>query len=367
MIKIGIVGIGRQGSKYVTYLKCNSINNARLAAVCDINPERFAITESVPDCKTFTDYKEMLSPEYIDAVIIDTPHYLHPVIALYAVKQGIHVLSDKPLGVDALTVKKIEPYLAEKQITFGVLFNQRMMPLFQRIKSVVENREMGKLKRCIWEITDWYRPQKYYDIGDWRSSWKGEGGGVLINQCVHNIDMICYLFGVPRQVSSNIGYGVYHRTEIDDSVAAELIYDNGFVCTLISSTGETPGTNRMELSGTKGKMVFDEFDKLKFYINDIPEDVFSETVESPRYTLKFGKPGVQYFEEKINDDIDQHKECIQDFVDAVLSHRQPSASYHDGLNCVETINAIYYSDWTDSRVGVPVNEDDFFQKLKEKW
>lgn len=367
MIRIGIVGIGRQGSKYANYFIENALANASLAAVCDINIDRFNIVKSLPECLCFSDYHDMISKEYVDAIIIDTPHYLHPIIAFYAVKNGIHVLSDKPLGVDALTVKNIGTVLNENAVTFGVLFNQRMLPIYKRIKEVIVKGEMGSLKRCIWEITDWYRPQKYYDIGGWRSTWKGEGGGVLINQCVHNIDMICYLFGRPKLVSSNIGYGVFHRTEIDDSVIANLIYENGFVCTLISSTGEAPGTNRLELSGTKGKLIFDDYQKLKFYINDVDENVFSEITDSPRYELKFGKPQTKYIEESISTEIDQHLTCIQDYIDAILSNSQPSANFVDGLNCVETINAIYYSDWTDSTVSVPVDENAFYNLLASRF
>ena len=367
MIRIGVIGVGRQGSKYASYLSNNKIKGACLSAVCDVDKSRFSIVKSIPECKCFTNYKELLSSRIVDAVIIDTPHYLHPVIALEAVRLGIHVLSDKPLGVDALTVKKIEPYLSTKEVTFGVLFNQRMLPVYQRLKEVISLSELGTIKRCIWEITDWYRPQKYYDIGGWRSSWKGEGGGVLINQCVHNIDTLCYLFGVPEKVSAHIDYGAFHKTEIDDSVIANLFYREGFTCTLISSTGETPGTNRFELSGTKGKLVFDEFDKLKYYRNTIPEDVFSLTASSPRYELKFGKPDVVYQEEIMKPNTNQHCDCIQNFVDSIISGQQPSATFDDGLNCVEVINAIYYSDWTNSCVEFPVNSTDFYNMLKLRW
>lgn len=367
MIRVGIIGIGRQGSKYVRYFFENRVINAELCALCDIDRERFSKVDSDENCKHYSDYKDMLSDGCVDAIIIDTPHYLHPVIALEAVKKNIHVLSDKPLGVDAYTVKGIVNELINTNVKFGVLFNQRMLPVYNRIKEVIDNKELGKLKRCVWEITDWYRPQKYYDIGGWRSTWKGEGGGVLINQCVHNIDMICYLFGVPKKINANIGYGVYHNTEIDDSVAANFMYKDGFICTLISSTGETPGTNRLEISGTKGKLVFDSFDKLKFTLNDVPEDIFSVQTESERYTLKFGKPTVTYTEESVETNVDAHLLCIQNFIDAIINNYSPSANYYDGLACVETINAIYFSDWINRNVDVPVDEIIFKKLLEEKY
>lgn len=366
MVRVGIIGVGRQGSKYVRMFFEGKIKNAELVALCDINEERFMELDSNGRCYHFIDYRLMLTGKYVDAIIIDTPHYLHPIISMVAVKNGIHVLSDKPLGIDAYTVKKIEDMLKKNEVTFGVLFNQRMLPIYKRIKELLERNELGKLKRCVWEITDWYRPQKYYDIGEWRSSWKGEGGGVLVNQCVHNIDMICHLFGTPIQVNASIGYGVYHDTEIDDSVVANLLYPDGFVCSLISSTGETPGTNRLEISGTRGKIVFEKFDELEFYINDVDEHVFSITVDSPRYSLKFGKPTYKKKTERVETNVNAHLLCIQNYINSIINHQTPSASYYDGLACVETINAIYYSDWKGEKVDFPVDSNEFKKLLEEK-
>lgn len=342
------------------------IKNAELVALCDIDENRFKELDPDGLCYHYIDYEKMLNSKKIDAIIIDTPHYLHPIISMVAIEKGIHVLSDKPLGIDAHTVKQLENKLNENRVVFGVLFNQRMLPVYKRIKELIENEQLGLLKRCVWEITDWYRPQKYYDIGGWRSSWKGEGGGVLVNQCVHNIDILCYFFGTPLQVVSSIGYGAYHNTEIDDSVVANFIYPNGFMCTLISSTGETPGTNRLELSGTRGKIVFEKFDELEIYYNDVPEDVYSVTVESPRYTLKFGKPTFQKSIEKIVKNVDTHRLCIQNFIDAVESNESPVANYYDGLACVEIINAVYYSDWVGMKVDFPVNSTEFKRLLGNK-
>lgn len=367
MIRVGIVGIGRQGSKYAAYFKQKPFRDGQLHALCDIDRSRFEAVDPQGDCLHYEDYTQMFDDGVIDAVIIDTPHYLHPVVALAAVKRGIHVLSDKPLGVDAFSIHQIQPHLENSDLTFGVLFNQRSMPIFQGIKAALDQGRLGKLKRCVWQITDWYRPQKYYDVGEWRSTWRGEGGGVLINQCVHNIDMICYLFGRPSEVLSSVGYGVYHQTQVDDSVIANLFYDDGFCCTLISSTGETPGTNRLEISGTKGKLVFDEIGKLKFTINEIPEDVFSVTAKSPRYSLKFGKPATVCQIEECPAKVDSHWITIDRFLSAAARGEQPCAGYQDGLICAETINAIYYSDWLGTRVALPVDEEDFLAQLKKKW
>lgn len=366
MVKVGIIGIGRQGSKYVRLFFKGEIKNAELVSLCDIDADRFRELDPDDLCKHYINYREMFAEKIVDAIIIDTPHYLHPVISMVALENGIHVLSDKPLGIDAYTVRQIGLKLNERKVTFGVLFNQRLLPIYKRIKELVENEELGSLKRCVWEVTDWYRPQKYYDIGGWRSSWSGEGGGVLVNQCVHNIDMLCYLFGMPSQVISSIGYGAYHNTEIDDSVVANFVYPNGFMCTLISSTGETPGTNRLEISGTCGKVVFEKFDELQLYYNDVPEDVYSSIVDSSRYTLKFGKPSFKKITEKIDINVDAHKLCIQNFIDSIENGQDPAANYYDGLACVEIVNAIYYSDWVGKKVDFPVDSLDFKRLLENK-
>ena len=366
-LRIGIVGIGFQGSKYVKYFKQREIRGAELTAICDIDTERMTRMDPEDCFLHFEDYRDMLRREVVDAVFIDTPHYLHPVIAEEAVRNGIHTLADKPLGVDALSVRRMETVLSEQPVIFGVFFNQRQIPLYQRIKQVVDRRELGRLRRCIWEITDWYRPQKYYELGGWRSSWKGEGGGLLVNQCAHNIDILCWLFGRPARIQSYVGYGDYHHTMVDDNVVANLLYDDGFVCTLISSTGEAPGTNRLEISGTKGKLVFDKFTKLKYTWNDPPEDEFSKTAETPKDRIKFGKPGTRYSEELFEEKVDSHHLCIQNFVDAVREGGSPAAVYQDGLSCVEVINGIYYSDWKNTTVEIPVDEEQFYACLRTKW
>lgn len=367
MIRIGIVGVGRQGSGYLKYFKENRIKNAVLTGICDIDNERMQIVDPEQEWLHYADFETMFCDDVIDGVIIDTPHYLHPIVAAAAVKHNIHVLSDKPLGVDVKTIRLIEKELNDHDVTFGVLFNQRLNPLFRRIKEILELGELGKLKRCVWEITDWYRPQRYYDLGGWRSTWEGEGGGVLINQCVHNIDMLCYFFGKPKRIQSYIGYGDFHKTVVDDNVVANLFFDEGFVCTIISSTGETPGTNRLEISGTLGRLLFDEFGKIKLTQNDIPEDIFSRTAESPRYKIKFGKPKTTYKEELFANKIEVHSMCIQDFVDAIYEKRKPSADYYDGLLCAEVINGIYLSDWMQRSVAIPVDEELFYEKLRERW
>lgn len=367
MKKVAIVGVGMQGSKYIRYFVDGKIRGAELAAIADVDLARMNTVDPEGKLLHFADYEDMFTSGIIDAVIINTPHYLHPIVSEAAVRNGIAVLSDKPLGVDVRSIHSLQTCLKDHPVTFGVLFNQRFDPIFDRIKEVIKSGRLGQLKRCVWEVTDWYRPQKYYDLGGWRSSWKGEGGGLLINQCVHNIDLIHYLFGKPEKIQSLVGYGVYHDTPVDDSVVANLIYKDSFLCTFISSTGETPGTNRFELSGTGGKLVLENFAKLEFQINEIDEATFSRTAVSAPNRIKFGKPKTHYYEEPVGEKKDLHLLCIQDFVDAVCNNKNPSATFEDGLACAEIVNGIYYADWIGTTVGIPVSEEKYYELLHARF
>lgn len=365
--KIAIVGVGFQGEKYARYFFDGCFEDAELVAICDLFEERMNKVDPQRKTNHYTDYHNLFAEENLDAVIINTPHYTHPEIALAAVNNNFSVLCDKPLGVYAKSLEQLKESIESHPITFGVLFNQRMDPVFMRIKQIIQSGTLGTLKRCVWEVTDWYRPQKYYDLGGWRSNWEGEGGGVLINQCVHNIDMLYYLFGYPQRIQSLIGYGAYHDTEVDDSVIANLIFENSFLCTFISSTGETPGTNRFELSGSKGKLIMDDFSKLKFTINEVDEAEYAINAHTPPNKIKFGKPKTLYYEEPFNERVDLHMMCIQNFIDAMSNGKEPVAGFGDGVACVEIVNGMYYADWVNSTVDLPVDEEVFCELLQSRF
>nr|MBQ4318185.1 Gfo/Idh/MocA family oxidoreductase [Clostridia bacterium] len=218
-VRFGIVGIGNMGSSHAKYLSAGEIEGAVLTAVCDLKPDRIEWAKANltnPDTITyFSDYKEMLKSGLIDALIIATPHYLHPVIGIEAFEAGLHVMSEKPIGV---YTKKVEEFIAAAKNSgkvFGLMFNQRTNSYYQKIREMVQGGELGELKRCVWIITDWYRTQSYYNSGGWRATWSGEGGGVLINQCPHQLDLWQWIFGMPNRIRAFCQFGKYHDIEVE--------------------------------------------------------------------------------------------------------------------------------------------------------
>ena len=323
-VRFGIIGIGNMGSSHAKYLSAGEINGAELTAVCDINPSREAwAKKNLPETVAFfKDYKELLASGRVDAVLIATPHYLHPVIAIDAFKAGLNVLSEKPVGVYTKKVLEMYDVAKESGKTFGVMFNQRTNPAFKKARELVQSGELGELKRCVWIITDWYRTQNYYDSGTWRATWEGEGGGVLLNQCPHNLDLWQWIFGMPKAIRAEMSFGKYHNIEVEDDVTAYAEYENGATGVFIASTGEAPGTNRLEISGSRGKLKY-EGGKLTFYRNQTDEREFCFDKNSP----KFGKPIVDTIEVGIETPkLIEHRAITQNFTNHLLNGEELIAS-----------------------------------------
>ena len=259
-VRYGIIGIGNMGSAHAKALFDNKIEGAVLAAVADTDEERrkWATDTFGDSVEIFCDYHELLLPDKVDAVLIATPHYLHPVIAGEAFEAGLNVLIEKPAGVDAADVKLMNKAADKSGKAFGIMFNQRTNPLFGALKYYVEIGLLGEIKRFNWIISNWYRSQAYYDSAGWRATWNGEGGGVLLNQCPHNLDLWQWIMGVPERVRAFCRQGHFHRIGVEDDVTIYAEYRNGASATFITSTGEYPGTNRLEISGTMGKAVAED-------------------------------------------------------------------------------------------------------------
>ena len=247
-VRFGIIGIGNMGTGHVESIAGGHIENAVLTAVCDVKEDRLAfVTEKYgADIATFTDYKELLASGLVDAILIATPHYLHPVIAIEAFEAGLHVLSEKPIGV--YTKKVMEMYEVAKahpDQVFGIMYNQRTNPRYQKMREMLQGGELGELQRVVWIITNWYRTQSYYNSSAWRATWEGEVGGVLLNQCPHNLDLWQWICGMPKRVCGFLSFGKYHNIEVEDDATIYAEYANGATGLFISTTGEAPGTNRL--------------------------------------------------------------------------------------------------------------------------
>ena len=362
-VRIGIIGIGGMGSGHANYLIQGEVKNAVLTAVCDIRPERleWAQKELGDKVARFSDHNELLNSGLVDMVMIATPHYLHPVIGIAAFEKGINVLSEKPIGVYTKAVEELMAAAKKSGKLFGVMYNQRTNPMFQKVRKLVKGGELGDLKRVIYIITNWYRSQSYYDSGTWRATWSGEGGGVLINQCPHNLDLWQWICGMPVKVRAFCQFGKYHNIEVEDDVTAYVEYENGATGVLMTTTGEAPGTNRLEISGTKGKIVCEE-NKATFYRLSQDEREFNAT-----HTGGFGAPKCDVIEEYVfQNSGPAHKGITQNFVDALLTGSPLLAPGEEGILGLTISNAIHLSSWTDDWVTLPIDKELYLQELNKR-
>ncbi len=360
-LRFGVVGVGNMGSSHVIYLSEGKVTNAVITAVCDIKQDRLDWAKGInPDLECFLDYKEMLSSGKVDAILIATPHYLHPVIGTEALEAGVHVLSEKPLGV---YTKQVEPFIAKAKETglgFGLMLNQRTEPYYQKIREMVQGGELGELKRCVWIITNWYRTQDYYDGGGWRATYSGEGGGVLINQCPHNLDLWQWIFGMPKRIRAFASFGKYHDIEVEDDVTAYAEYENGATSVFITTTGECPGTNRLEISGSKGKLVY-EGGKLMFTKLAVDEREFCFTAQDGFGTIE------STTEEVVVEGYGKgHRQITQNFTDHIVNGTPLLAPGEDGIKSLAISNAMILSQWTNDWVEIPNDGEKYWELLQEK-
>lgn len=362
-VRYGIIGVGNQGSTYVrSFFDKGEIKDGCLTAICDNNPEKIEnIREKIKniDPQYFDNYIDMLDSGLCDAILIETPHYDHPTIAMEAFKRGIHVISEKPAGVYAKQVKEMNEAAEKTDALFAIMFNQRTNVNYRKMREMIANGAIGDLQRVTWIITDWFRTQAYYDAGSWRATWDGEGGGVLINQCPHQLDLVSWVVGQqPKYVNGFCQYGKWHDIEVEDEVTAFFEYANGATGMFITTTGETPGTNRFEVSGTKGKLIC-ENERLFFFENEEDSQEYSRTTSSA-----FKKPKCTETEIKHDTEGGQHKWIINNFTAAVLGKEELFVDGKEGIRGVELMNAIEYSGWNGGiKVELPVDEDIYLAEL----
>ena len=365
-IRYGIIGIGVQGSFYNgTIFDAGKAKDAVVTAMCDIDESKIADMKektSNKDVVYFTDYKEMLDSGLCDAVLIEVPHYQHPEMVIECLKRNINVICEKPAGVYAKQVKEMNEASKTSGALFGMMFNQRTNPLYQKMRELVQGGAIGEMQRVNWIITNWFRTQAYYDSGSWRATWRDEGGGVLINQCPHQLDLISWIIGEnPKAVRGFCRYGKWHDVEIEDDVTAYLEYENGATGVFITTTGEYPGTNRFEICGTLGKLVC-EGQNLT---------LFKNSHDSQQYIYASGsfeaKLTNEICEVEIKEENPAHSGIINNFTAALLGREELFVDGREGINGVELMNAIELSGWRGGeRVTLPVNEDEYLALLEEK-
>lgn len=363
-VRVGVIGLGNMGSCHSRWLRNGDVPNAVLTAVCDINPARIEwAKKEFPNGVNFYDNAEkMMKSDDIDAIIIAIPHYEHPTIAIKGFENGLHVLTEKPAGVYAKQVREMNEAAEKSGKVFGMMFNQRTNPVFKKVKELIENGEIGELQRVNWIITNWYRSQYYYNSGGWRATWGGEGGGVLVNQCPHNIDLLQWMCGgLPKRLYSFISYGKYHDIEVDDEVTAYFEFENGATGVFITTTGEAPGTNRLEICGTKGKITVENNRDLTLY--QLKVDVRNHLKDCQE---SFGYPECWEIKVPVYGEETGHTGVLTDWCDTILNGTPMLAAGVEGIKGVQFSNAIFLSSFLDKWVELPVDEDLYFEKLQEK-
>ena len=362
-VKLGIVGYGNMGTGHTENLMSGKVPKIELAALCDSDPDRIkAFSEKYPDIPTFLNAEDMYKSGVIDSVLIAVPHYDHPTLAIKAFENGLNVLVEKPAGVYTKQVMEMDAAAAKSDKVYGIMYNQRTNPVYQKLKKMIEDGQLGKIKRITWIITDWYRPQAYHDSSTWRSTWKTEGGGALINQNPHQLDLWQWMFGMPDRIFAKVSFGKYYDIEVEDDVMAYFEYDNGTTGEYITSTGEAPGTNRLEIACDMGKVVI-ENNKITFTRN-----VISEREHNKVNTAPFGMPECWVCD--IPCDFsggEQHVGIMKSFADAVLNGKELLAKGEEGINGLTISNAIHLSGWTGETVDVKnFPHDRFYDILQEK-
>ncbi|MEM0896965.1 MAG: Gfo/Idh/MocA family oxidoreductase [Verrucomicrobiota bacterium] len=357
-VRLGIVGLGNMGLAHRQNILNGRVSGLEVTAVCEMSG-RFP--DPADGEKRFTDTAEMIGSGLIDAIHICTPHFSHTTIGQQALEAGLHVMVEKPLGVHKADCEKL---IAAWEATgrkpvFAAMFNQRTNPLFCKLKDLIDGDELGEIRRIIWQVTDWFRTEFYYASGGWRATWKGEGGGVLLNQCPHNLDLFQWLFGMPDKVTGYCNFGRYHQIEVEDDVTAHLQWKNGTHATFITSTGESPGVNRLEVTAENGLVIL-ENETLSFKRNRTPVSEFSDKSE-----MAFATPEVWNVEVPVESGSGgQHVEILQNFTNAILHGETLISPAEQGIHSVELANSVLFSAWQNSAtLDLPIDSAAYEKEL----
>lgn len=361
-VKIGIIGIGNMGTSHAKTITEGKVPELELVAVADRQEGRRQwCKEHFPETiQIFEEGSDLIASGLCDAVLVAVPHYQHPELSMEALQHNLHVLCEKPAGVYTKQVREMNEAAAKSDRVFAMMFNQRTNCVYRKMHEMVVGGELGEIRRVNWIITDWYRTQSYYDSGSWRATWDGEGGGVLLNQCPHNLDLIQWICGMPAKVQAFCHEGKWHDIEVEDDVTAYLEYPNGATGVFITTTGDAPGTNRFEITGDLGKLVC-ENDKLTFY-------KLKQGIKEHCATCKggFDKPECETIEVETDGLNEQHAGIMKAFAANILHGTPLVAGGEEGINGLMLSNAMHLSSWLGHAVTLPIDEDEFLSQLNER-
>ena len=356
-VRLGIIGLGNMGQAHCRL--ASKIHDIDLTAVCDVDQSRVSAMQAKYDCPGFSDPRKLLKSGNCNAVLVATPHYSHTTIGKLALASGHHLLVEKPISVHKSDCEKLIAAHTDPDLVFGAMFNQRTNRQYQHIRHMLGSGELGAVRRIQWTITDWFRSQAYYDSGGWRATWAEEGGGVLMNQCPHQLDLLHWLFGMPKRLQAFCHIGKHHRIEVEDEVTCYLEYGNGATGVFTTTTGEAPGINRLEIAAENGLLVHDaNAGTLTFVKNAIP---VSRAIQENE---PFKAPATERIEIPIEDTGRQHGEILENFAAAILGGEPLIARGEEGIHSVELGHAMIYSSLTKRPVDLPLDGRKYAARLR---
>jgi predicted dehydrogenase len=369
-VRCGLIGLGNIGIHHFSYFP--ELEDAELTAICDIDPAKLKELKVPKDfdhatgatrldekIAKYTDYRAMLDSGKVDAVIIAVPHYFHPEMAKEAFRRGIHVICEKPVAITGREAREMNAAHANSNVVYAAMFQMRTDPTYIKIKEMLSDGTLGEVRRVSWIITNWFRTQAYYDSGGWRGNWTGEGGGVLMNQCPHNLDLFQWFFGLPKRLNALVYLGKWHDITVEDDVSVLMELANGATASFITTTADTPGTNRLEIAAENGKLVL-EGGRLTFFKT---EDSVQRILEQSDKGFYSASPEV--IEIPVEARAHGHRFVTQNVINAILGKEALIAPGTEGPNSVELANAMLLSGIRGRTVEVPVCEDEFDELLEE--
>ncbi|MGF1656703.1 MAG: Gfo/Idh/MocA family protein [Verrucomicrobiales bacterium] len=356
-VRLAILGVGSMGSVHARHISEGKVPRMTLGALVDLDP---AATQAFPDVPKFANLEEFWASNTADAVLIATPHYDHTTLGIAALEKGFHVLVEKPISVHKADCQRLIAAHTNPKQKFAAMFNQRTDPFYQKIRSLIQSGELGQIRRINWIITNWFRTEAYYASGGWRATWGGEGGGVLLNQCPHNLDLYQWMFGMPQKLRSWCALGKYHNIEVEDDVTTFMQYDSGATGVFITSTGEAPGTNRLEITAEQGRLVY-EHDLISYKRNEQAMTHFSQTTDQ-----RFSTPSTWDVTIPVRGHGGQHIEITTNFAEAILDDKPLIAPAAEGIHSVELANAMLLSAFENREVNLPLDPEHYEAVLKEK-
>ncbi|NOS72013.1 MAG: Gfo/Idh/MocA family oxidoreductase [Verrucomicrobia bacterium] len=355
-VRLGIIGMGNIGKYHADYLTNKKVSRCELVAVCDA----VAPLDRYKPLKTFTDGEALIKSGDVDAVIVATPHFQHTTLGIVALEAGVHAMIEKPISSHKADAERlIAASKKHPKVVFGGMFQMRTEPRYKKVQKLIQSGDLGKVVRVNWINTDWFRTEAYYASGGWRATWKGEGGGVLLNQCLHNLDTMQWLVGMPNRVRGFCQLGRFHQIEVEDNVSAYMEWANGATGVFVSSTGEAPGTNRFEIVGSRGTVVM-ENNKIHFTRNEADMIEFSQTSKQG-----FVKPEVWNVEIPFENAVIPHSIIIQNFVNAILDGESLIVPGAEGIQSVELANAMVFSSLTGDTLELPMSGAAWEKKLNQ--